>query len=99
MPDIEFTQYLRPNGRRETTYIDRPVHVAAKAAEIAAAGYFLECEALSTGHASFTIADRKHEVDVDIEICPNGPEVHAAIDRLILRFDAEKARKVIQAAA
>jgi hypothetical protein len=38
---------------------------------------------LTTGEISLTIAD--DDGDVDIEVVPNGPEVPAAVDRLILR--------------
>ena len=94
---IEFTEYVRPHGRRETVHIERPRAVYDKAQAILAAGFHLEAEALSTGHASFTIADRKEEVDVDIEVVPNGPGVAEAVDRMIMRFDPEAARARILA--
>jgi hypothetical protein len=84
MAEIAFTQYLRPSGRRETVRIDRPDEIAAKAQRILAAGFCFECEVLMDGHVSFTIAG--DEDDVEIEVVPNGPDVPAAIDRMINRF-------------
>jgi hypothetical protein len=83
MKDVPFTQYLRPNGRKVDVTIDRPDDIADKAFEIIAKGYRFECEQLTTGDVSFTIAG--DDEDVDIELCFNGVEVPAAVDRLIER--------------
>lgn len=83
---IPFTQYLRPNGRRVEVDIDRPEEIERKAQQIIAAGYVFECEHLSTGHASLTIADPEKEEDVAIEVVMNGPDVPAAVDRLVSKF-------------
>lgn len=93
MPDIEFIQYLRPNGRRRPVSVDRPEDVADKAALIVAAGYRLECEELNTGHVSLTIFDPDDEVDVGIEVVPNGPDVPDAVDKLIMSFDPPQSSK------
>ena len=90
MPDIHFTQYLRPDGRREPVTIDRPEEIAKLASLITDRGYRFECEHLATGHASLTIAGL--DDDEDIEVVPNGPEVPAAVDRLIKRFAAKIAK-------
>jgi hypothetical protein len=87
MPDIPFTQYLRPDGRQVPVSIDRPVEVADLAHRIIERGFRFECEHLSTGHASLTIAGR--DDDEDIEVVPNGPSVPAAIDRMVKRFAAK----------
>jgi hypothetical protein len=74
---IEFTQYLRPNGRKRTVEIDRSLEVEALAAAFIAAGGWYECEELTTGHASLTacfVVDGESE-DVVIELCMNGPAV------------------------
>ena len=84
MPDIEFTQYLAPTGRKASVRIDRPEPVHAKAQEIAGKGFRFEVEILSTGDVSLTIAD--DDGDHAIEVVPNGPEVPAAVDRMILGF-------------
>jgi hypothetical protein len=81
---ITFTQYLRPNGRRADVSITRSPEVEAKAQAIIAAGYWFECEELTTGHVSFTVTDRTG--DVMHEIVMNGPAVPEAVDRLVNRF-------------
>ena len=83
---IEFTQFLRPNGKQRLGWIDRPEDIENKAKEIISKGYKFECEELQTGMVSFTIADPKKEEDVEIEICNNGPAVPEAIDKMIERF-------------
>lgn len=85
--EINFTQYLRPDGRAVPVRIARPVEIAAKAEAIIARGFRFECEQLSSGDVSLTITD-PDEGDMDIEVVPNGPEVPAAVDRLIERFEA-----------
>lgn len=84
MPNIPFTQYLRPNGQKRAVVIDRPDDIAAKAERIIAKGFRFECEELATGHCSFTISDDK--ADHEIIVVPNGPGVPAAVDRLVLKF-------------
>ena len=84
MPNIEFTQYLRPAGRTRPMLIDRPEAIAQKAVEIIAAGYRLEVEELRSGDISLSIADDKE--DADGELCENGTEVPRTVDRLIERF-------------
>jgi len=78
---IEFTQYLRPDGRRTMVDIDRSPEIEALADKIVAAGGRFECEHLTTDHASFTVAYLGD--DLAIEVCKNGPEVPAAVDRLV----------------
>lgn len=82
--DIPFTQYMRPDGRAVPVMIARPVDIAEKARSIIARGLCFECEHLTTGDVSLTITD-PDEGDVDIEVVPNGPDVPAAVDRLVLR--------------
>lgn len=83
---IPFTQFLRPDGRQTSLTIERPADVAELAKAIIGRGYRFECEELVTGYVSLTVADDKG--DHDIEVVPNGPEVPAAIDRMIRRFAA-----------
>ena len=90
MPDIEFTQYLRPDGHRRQLLIDRPAEVYAKAQRIVAAGYRLEVEHLQHNlGVSLTIFSRAEDMDVAGELVANGPEVPEAVDRLILNFEGE----------
>jgi len=87
MADIPFTQYLRPDGRKAAVSIDRPDEIARLADRIIGRGFRFECEHLTTGHASLTIAGA--DDDEDIEVVRNGPEVPAAVDRMITRFAAK----------
>jgi len=90
MAAINFTQYLRPDGRREIVSIDRPTEIVELAGVIAAAGFRFECEVLTTGDCSFTISDDYQ--DYDIRLCPNGPRVPDTVDELIREFDIEQAK-------
>ena len=89
MPDIEFTQYLMPDGRKKTVNIDRPHAVAAKAGKLLSLGYRFECEMLSDYTTiSLTIVHDDHEDgDVAIEVIQNGPDVPGAVDQMIMSFD------------
>jgi hypothetical protein len=87
MVDIPFTQYMRPDGRRVEVLIGRPSEIAALASRIIERGFLFECEHLTTGHVSFTIAGP--DDDEDIEVVSNGPEVPVAVDRMVKRFAAK----------
>lgn len=84
--EIKFTQFLMPDGRPSPVTIERPAPVADLADIIVARGYRLECEMLPSREISLTIAN--DDGDAAIEIVPNGPEVPAAVDRMIERFAA-----------
>jgi hypothetical protein len=86
MATVAFTQYLRPNGRAVDVSIERPDEISNLADKIVSRGYRFECEHLTTGHISVTIANPKKDIDEDIEVINNGPEVPIAIDRMIKRF-------------
>jgi len=78
---IAFTQYLRPFGTPRPVEIERSVEIADTARRIRERGYTFECEELSSGVVNLTISDG--EEDVRMELCANGPDVEAAVDRLI----------------
>ena len=83
MPDIPFTQYKYPDGRKVPLEVDRPFRIWAKAMALIAQGFRFEAEVLqTTGEVSLTIAD--DEEDLAIEVCSNGPEVLTAVDKLIM---------------
>ena len=84
MAEIPFTQYMLPHGRKKQVSIERPDEIGRLATRIQRAGYWFECEVLSTGDVSFTITD--DDADHDIEVCPNGPAVPGRVDELISRF-------------
>jgi len=84
---IPFTQYMLPDGRPRPTWIDRPAEIKALADRFIAAGGRYECEILTTGEVCFTavLCDPSDfdEPPVAIEICTNGPDVPAKVDRLV----------------
>jgi DNA-binding IclR family transcriptional regulator len=85
---IPFTQYMRPDGRKEQTSIDRPDEIERLASLIRAHGYRFESECLGTAtlNVSLTIFDPAMDEDVAIELCNNGPDVLAAVDKLVTEF-------------
>jgi hypothetical protein len=85
MTHIPFTQFLRPDGRRAKVSYECPEDVGAKAEKILAAGYRFECEVLTDQTVSLTIST--DEEDVAHELCANGPDVIAAVRRLVMRFN------------
>jgi hypothetical protein len=87
MPEVLFTQFVRPDGHPREVSIDRPQEVADKAKEIEDRGYCLESEVLMSGQVSLTIFDPDDERDLAIELVPNGPEVPEAVDKLIMEFE------------
>lgn len=78
---IQFTQFMRPDGRRKPVTIDRPEEVADKAALVIEAGGRFAVEHAWTGHASFTCEWR--DQDIAIKVCENGPAVLDAVDRVV----------------
>lgn len=89
---IRFTQFLMPDGQPKPTWIERPPEVEVKATALIAEGYEFESEVLSTGECSFTCGRGEDEM-LAIEVCPNGPDVLDAVDRLVEEsFEAMKAR-------
>ena len=84
--EIKFTQFLMPFGTPKPVSIDRPVAIADMADAIVASGYRFECEMLPTHEISVTITNK--DGDHAIVVVPNGPEVPAAIDRMIEQFHA-----------
>ncbi len=87
MPDIEFTQYMLPDGRNRPVRVNVPQPVFEKAQDIIASGHRFECEMLNDMKTiSVTIHNIEDEEDVAIEVVPNGPGVTEAIDRMIMDF-------------
>ena len=82
--EIDFTQYLLPDGRTTEIKIDRPDDIAAIANKVLETGrYRFECEMLTTGMVSFTCLDIEEEVDIAIELSINDKSVLGAVDKLI----------------
>lgn len=84
---VPFTQFLMPNGRRQEVTIDQPPEIEALAKRIIAAGHRFEIEMLRTGEISMEIVRDVPDADIDDsiagEICPNGPPVHLAVEKMI----------------
>ena len=86
MKGLPFTQYLMPFGEARPQWIDRPADVEEKALAVIAAGGRFEAEMLRTGHISFEVVREKdgETESVAAELCTNGPEVLAAVDKLVV---------------
>ena len=78
---IEFTQYLRPDGRTTAISIERPDHIEAMADAFVATGGRFEIEMLRDGTVSMT-AERDDDL-IAIRLCPNGPAVPITVDELV----------------
>lgn len=81
--EIPFTQFMLPNGRRESTSIARPAAIADVAQRLIDSGHEFHVEMLTTGEISITCFNVADEVDIAIEVCPNGPEVPLAVDLVV----------------
>src|SRR5687767_5618925 len=87
---IPFTQYLRPDGRKHQVAIDLTAHVSngaeveAKAMLLISKGYKFECEVLSDGVVSLTVASPvEDEGDIAIKLSRNGPEMIRNVAALV----------------
>lgn len=91
--DVIFTQFLRPNGRTRTVWIEVPRDVLALATELKAAGYRFECEELTTGHVSITIepppSANEDDGPLAMDVVPNGPRVPLAVIAVIKNAHAK----------
>lgn len=86
--DVVFTQYLRPNGRKCTVWIEQLPATVALARQLEQAGYRFECEELTTGAVSLTVEPPDTDSDdydgpTAIQVIPNGPRVPPAVAHLI----------------
>lgn len=79
--DIPFTQFMRPDGRKVPTLVDRPEPLALKAMAVIEKGGRFTCEVLMNGIVS--LACEYEDGDVAMELSNNGPEVEAATDKMI----------------
>lgn len=84
--DIEFTQFLMPDGRQKKIIIDRPDDICELAEQLKKNQCRLEIEMLTTGVISITVDRNLANGEIQSlahEICTNGPAVPIAIDKLI----------------
>ena len=84
---IPFIQYLRPDGRRHETSIERPADIEDLAKEVIQSGARFESEVLMNGTVSLECVGTENE-DGDretlaIDLTANGPGVLDAVDRLV----------------
>lgn len=79
---VRFTQFLRPDGRRQPIEIDglAPA-VESMANELAAAGWRLEIEVLRTGHVHADVCNAEGQLSSLIE--ENGPKLPGAIETML----------------
>ena len=88
---IQFTQYLRPDGRKTQVTTDpKDPEIQRMADEVIDAGGRFEIEILLNGMVSMTVAH--DEEDIAIEICVNGPEIHKALHALVRNAHKEIGR-------
>jgi|SRR6478609_8136340 len=96
MHKIPFTQFLRPNGRRELIHMPTSDdELFAKANKIIEAGYEFQAEVLSDDiTCSFTIT-HPEDGDVAIKLCANGPQTLAAVNDMITEFVIPEVQDVV----
>jgi hypothetical protein len=83
---ISFTQYLRPDGRRSSTIINRPNDIEHKAEQLEAVGAYFESEVLRNGIVSMTcMVEDQHGNPETLGhvLCENGPAVLEQVDILV----------------
>jgi len=83
---MQFIQYLMPNGLKKEVSTECSPDIESKAKAIREWGGEFEIEVLSTGAVSMTIEyddDEGERRSLAHEICPNGPDVPAAVKRLV----------------
>jgi len=89
MADVYVTQYLLPHGKTRRMVTSVPDDLADTIQIIKDVGAVLEAEILTTGEVSVTITSGEWG-DYDIAVVPNGPQVPAAVEQLIRRFDPQE---------
>lgn len=79
--DVEFTQFLFPDGRRRQVWIARPVDTAKKALMLQARGFKFEIEN-DDERIWMSCIDHERDLWVD-KFCHNGVDVPKTVDELI----------------
>jgi hypothetical protein len=84
---IQFTQFLRPDGRQQKVGIDRPRPIEESALWLFENGCNFEIEVLRTGEVSIEVLspedDEGDRSTLAVEILENGPGVPEAVDRVV----------------
>lgn len=79
---IPFTQWLRPDGRRKAVVLDRPPAIARLADDLIADGFHFDIEVIGL-NVSMTVEGTKVNTPLAHEVTGNGPQIYAAVDRLV----------------
>lgn len=85
--ELAFTQFLRPDGRREPVLTDIDDRFAAKVGTILGGGFRFEIEVLMTGQIHMTISDPL--ADYCNRLCANDEAVTKNIESMIEEFDLD----------
>lgn len=80
---IPFIQYKRPHGRKVMVDITRPEHIETMAKRLLDFGARFEIEQLMDGTISMECVMGAEDEALAGELCPNGPEVPKAVDRMV----------------
>ncbi len=80
---VEFTQFMRPDGREKTVNTTLPVSAKEAYQEMLVADCRLEIEVLQNGAVSATISNG--DEDIDCILRANGPGLQKAIANMIER--------------
>ena len=80
---ILFTQYLRPNGRKQHITIDLDPETEQIAHEMQDFGFYFDIEELQTGMISMTCEHPSLDDLVSIQVCPNGPGIDQVVKTLV----------------
>ena len=92
--DIEFTQYMLPNGRTKLITIDIDEETGKIARVLQENGVRFEIEILTTGVISMTAEMNDNDENLlAIELCPNGPGIEDVVTKLIATANKEYLRR------
>jgi len=78
---VEFTQYLRPDGRKQTITMDVPDDLKEKIDFIIKNNHEFTCEVLTTGEVALYVSN--NEEDIECLIVNNGPGMKEKVIELI----------------
>jgi len=94
---IEFTQYLRPDGRTRTVTIERPKDIEDLAEELRTIGARFEVEQLPMGDVSLEclLGDPEEPKVLGHEIAQNGPEILDAVDKLVIQSNRAACKRAV----
>ena len=92
--DIEFTQYMLPDGRTRLITIDVDEETGKIAHALQENGVRLDIEILTTGVISMTAEMSDDDENLlAIELCPNGPGMEDVVTKLIATANKEYLRR------